>query len=283
MRGTTGKQVAVFVVFLVVVAGGVFLALYLMRTPHEPGSLPRAGSAAPPPPAVESPMDAGTPGEVSPPSVPAAGEPTDEQIREWAAALSSNAELARWAQNQYLLGKFVATVEIIARGESPRQLLPFMAPEGRFETLRRGEDEFLDPQSYHRYDGVATAFASLDAQVCARLIERLYPWLNRKYREIGEPGVEFRTTLAGAIAELLRVPVVEGDVPLHTRAVAMRISIPEFEAMSQAQKHLFRMGPDNIRKIQAKLREIGRALGLSRELDAVVPLALPPREQPASP
>jgi len=276
MGEATGKRVVVFAVFLVVVGTGVFLALFLLRTPREPTGLQREDAAIPLP-AVDTPMDGGAPPEAPPPAPPPPGEPGDEQIRRWAAALSADAELARWLQNPYLLGKFVSTVEIIARGESPRQVLPFMAPEGKFETLRRGEDEILDPQSYRRYDGVATAFASLDAEACARLVDRLYPWLNRKYSEIGEPGASFRATLAKAIAELLRVPAVEGDIPLHTRAVALQISIPELEAMSQAQKHLFRMGPENIRKIQSKLREIGRALGLSKELDAVAPLALPPR------
>jgi hypothetical protein len=36
---------------------------------------------------------------------------------------------------------------------------------------------------------------------------------------------------------------------------------PDLENLTAAQKHLLRMGPENIRVIQAKLREIAQALG----------------------
>jgi hypothetical protein len=36
---------------------------------------------------------------------------------------------------------------------------------------------------------------------------------------------------------------------------------PELESLSDAKKHLLRMGPDNVGAIQAKMREIAIALG----------------------
>jgi hypothetical protein len=38
---------------------------------------------------------------------------------------------------------------------------------------------------------------------------------------------------------------------------------PELESLSQAQKHLLRMGPENILRIQSKLRELAKALGIA--------------------
>jgi hypothetical protein len=267
----SGKRAAAVFVFLAFVTIGVFVFFYFQDEPEEPAAesveaMPAAPDAGVPPAEPELPV------EEAAPARPVMEKPTDAQIREWAEMLSVDQVFTRWVQTQHLLGKFVAVVENISTGQSPRKLLGFMEPEGKFKTLIRGEREFLDPESYRRYDVVANAFASLDAQKCARLVNRMYPWLDRKYREMGKPGLDFRGALAKAIAELLRVPVVTGDIPLQGKAVSMEIAIEELEAMSDAQKHLFRMGPENIRKIQAKLREVGRALGMSTELDQVQPI-----------
>ncbi|GMU06211.1 DUF3014 domain-containing protein [Corallococcus caeni] len=37
---------------------------------------------------------------------------------------------------------------------------------------------------------------------------------------------------------------------------------PSLEALGAAEKHLLRMGPENMRKLQAKLTELAAALGL---------------------
>ncbi len=250
------------IAFLLVVLGAG-LALYL--TLRRPDAAPPA-----PPPAPASPAEAPatppppTPAEPDParPAQPAT-EPSDEQIRAQAAQCVGNAPLARWLENQSLIGKGVAVVDLIARGESPRKLLSVLEPTGKFRALQQNEREYLDPQSYERYTPLADAVEAMDAQACGRLYQRLEPWLEKKYREIGEPGRTFRVALAEAIGELLRVPAFEGDIPLSTTAVNMKMDLPELENLSDAQKHLLRMGPKNVRRIQAKLRELARTLGLS--------------------
>ena len=57
-----------------------------------------------------------------------------------------------------------------------------------------------------------------------------------------------------AIDELLSVPVIEGDVMFEEKTQILCYGDAELEAMSQAQKHLFRMGPQNVRTIQTKLQ-----------------------------
>jgi hypothetical protein len=50
---------------------------------------------------------------------------------------------------------------------------------------------------------------------------------------------------------------------------------PELEGLSRAQKHLLRMGPGNVRVIQAKLRELRTALGLPTPAGDAAPEPLP--------
>lgn len=268
------KRVMVAFVVLVFMALVGVLVYYLVRD----RLVDQADSPVPPP---EAASDAGTvdatgeqPPEATQPKTPGALSPDDDSIRKMVTKFSKNQEVARWLGTEHLLGKFVAVIELISRGESPGKLLHFMEPEGKFAVIERGEEEFLDPSSYRRYNLVAKAFASLDAQKCAALIQGLSPHLEAKYREMAKPGENFRTALTRAMVELLRVPAVEQEIPLERISVTLKIAIPELEAMSAAQKHLFRMGPVNIIRIQTKLLEIGRALGLSAELDSIRPITL---------
>ncbi len=79
---------------------------------------------------------------------------------------------------------------------------------------------------------------------------------------MGYPEEDFDKTLTVAIVELLKVPVVEGEILLEATVASYKMADPELENLSEAQKHLIRMGPENVRKIQAKLRKIGLALGI---------------------
>ena len=61
------------------------------------------------------------------------------------------------------------------------------------------------------------------------------------------------------------MPILEADVPVKrvVRAVVVyEYADPRLEAMTPAQKALLRMGPRNVPRVQAKLRELAAALGL---------------------
>jgi hypothetical protein len=181
---------------------------------------------------------------------------SDENIRDLAGALSGRPELARWLLSGSLIRKFVATVDNIANGESPRRHIDFFQVEDEFPVLERDGTWYVDPQGYRRYDVVAEVFASLDTEGTVDLYRRLTPVLQSTYRDLGYPRGNFQATLMRAIEELLGVPIIEGDVSLEEKLESFALSSPQLEALSQAQKHLFRMGPRNVRLIQARLREL---------------------------
>ena len=108
---------------------------------------------------------------------------------------------------------------------------------------------------------VADAFASLDTEGSIRLFRQLKPVIQEAYRDLGYPDQDFQDTLVKAIQELLRVPVVK-DVLVQKKVVSYEMIDPQLEKLSQAQKHLLRMGPENVQKIQSKLRELALALGV---------------------
>lgn len=187
---------------------------------------------------------------------------SDGFVRERAASASPRPELAAWLAGEGLVARFVAAVDNVANGESPRAHLRELAPAGPFQASERGGREVVSERSWARYDLATSLFASLDAEACARLHRLLLPLFEEAYRELGGGEDRFDDALARAFRELLRAPTIDADVEVVPRIRSYHFADPELEALSPAQKHLLRMGPRNARAVQAKLHELAAALGI---------------------
>lgn len=190
---------------------------------------------------------------------------SDELVRKEARGISSHQLYDSWLKTSRLIHKFTAAVDNIAHGLSPRKQVDFFNPGEEFQVVEKAGRFYIDPQSYRRYDPVLEVFLSLDTQQAVRLYRRLKPTIQEAYTKLGYPDSDFNDTLITAIKELLKVPVREGDILLEKKVMSYRLADPDLENMSEAQKHLFRMGPQNIKKIQEKLRDIAMALGFEED------------------
>lgn len=188
---------------------------------------------------------------------------SDELVRRMARELSSRPGLAEWLATDDLIRRFVGAVVRVAAGRSPREPLEFAEPDGEFGVRERGESTVVDSASYRRYDPAAAIFVSLDTDGTAELYRRLLPLFREAYRELGFRDEPFEVMLARAVETLLAVPVPEPPVELVPEGgTAWEYRDPELEELNPAQKHLLRMGPENVRRVQAKLRELSEALDL---------------------
>jgi flagellar basal body-associated protein FliL len=186
---------------------------------------------------------------------------SDALVRDLVEELSSHPKLALWLMTDDIIRKFVAAVDNIANGHNPKPQIDFFKPEGSFLVKEEDGETFIDPESYRRYDSVAEVFLSLDTKGCATLYKKLRPTMQDAYKELGYPEGDFQTTLRKAIRELLNVPIVNKNIHVVKDVVTYKMTDPELESLSQAQKQLLRMGPENVRRIQAKLKDIAQALG----------------------
>jgi hypothetical protein len=191
---------------------------------------------------------------------------SDKVIRGLAGGLSPHQSLESWLKSQDLIRRFVAAVDNIANGLSPRPQIDFFAPKGEFRVIRRNGRYYVDSSGYRRYNLVAEVFVSLDVNRTIELYRRTKPLIQEAYADLGYPDQDFDDTLAGAIIELLKVPVVQGDMLLERKVISYAIADPGLENLSEAQKYLLRMGPENTRKIQRMLRELGTGLKIPEYL-----------------
>jgi hypothetical protein len=170
--------------------------------------------------------------------------------------------LAWVGADEDLTRTFVAGIERVAQGKSPRTQMAVLAPEGGFQAAADGVGGLVaTPESFARYDLIADIASAIDTEAVALAYQRLRPLLNEAYREIGPQGADFDRALARAIAVLQQVPIVDSPA-LEATVEGYRYRNPELEALSPAQKHLLRMGADNVRRLQAKLAALAAAIGL---------------------
>ncbi|MCX7974545.1 MAG: DUF3014 domain-containing protein [Candidatus Aminicenantes bacterium] len=185
---------------------------------------------------------------------------SDDYIRMVVREISTHPKLAAWLKTKNIIRKFTAAVDNIANGQSPRKQIDFFSPRGSFSVVKKGDRLIIDHASYRRYDSLVDVFISLETKGCVSLFRSLKPLFQEAYRELGYPEADFETTLIKAILELLRTPIVENEIVVEKGIVNYYLVDPILEQLSDAQKHLLRMGPDNVAAIQMKLRELALAL-----------------------
>jgi hypothetical protein len=219
--------------------------------PSAPGAVPEAKKELPPPsPTATAPL----------PDL----NQSDDYVLELMKGLSSHAKLAAWLKIENIIRVITASVDNIARGLSPRPHLGFLSPGKAFMVNEKAGKLYIDPQSYTRYNLVADVFASLDASKTIKVYRELEPLFQQAYRELGYPDRDFKDTLIQAIKRLISTPVVQREflVKEAEKGINYQIVEEDLEGLSPAQKHLLRMGPNNTRKIQKKLREMALTLGV---------------------
>ncbi len=255
-RGRT----AVIVVAGAAVLGVAVAVLYALKpevplTPAEPAADVVAPTSAP-----EAAAAAPLKEHAASPALPTL-DGSDDYLRTWARQLLGSADVEAWLASPGLLRRLVGAVSSAADGESPAPLLPFLVPEDPFEVDEQGEQTFIAPAAWSRYDALTGVISKLDAGQAAAAIDAMNPLLSQAWREIGRPGTTFKSALGRVVEQLLAVPEIDADVEVVPKGAVWAYADPALESLTPAQKHLLRLGPDNVRKVQEKLRELRDALG----------------------
>lgn len=213
-------------------------------------------------------------GEPMPGVVPELGE-SDTFVRELLRHLSQHPRLAAWLATDGLVRNFTVVVSNVSEGRTPAGHVPVLRPAGDFRIIENGEELFIDPRSYTRYNDLADAAASVDPAGMAEIYATLKPRLEEAHRELGAPEGVFDQTLERAIVQLLRTPVPQEPVRLRpaVEGIGYAFADPRYESLTGAQKQLLRMGPRNVRLVKSALHDIALELGIPAE-------RLPPQQVP---
>ncbi|MDH3404061.1 MAG: DUF3014 domain-containing protein [Acidobacteriota bacterium] len=215
--------------------------------------------AAPTAPAPEEPAPA--PVAIEAIDLPPLAE-SDPWLRDVVGQLSENPQLLTWLLNDDLVRRLVAAVDNVAEGVSPRSHVVFLQPRGAYQADGTGDRLKVDAASYRRYETLAAVITSLHVDGTAQAYRTVKPLLDEAYRDLGYPGADFDAVAVRAIQRLLDTPVVP-EPELERFASSYKYADPRLEALDDAQKQFLRLGPENLRAIQAHVRRIAERAGLA--------------------
>jgi hypothetical protein len=169
--------------------------------------------------------------------------------------------------------RVVATTDNLAREHAAPALWPVTPTPGRFSTLAVGSaaasTTTISPSNSQRYTPFVQFIEAVDAAQAVKLYARLYPLFQQAYEELGFPRRYFNDRLVAVIDLLLATPVtaappevslleVKGPIASVQPWVRYEFTDPALRKLTAGQKMLLRTGPDNQRRLQAKLMEIRR-------------------------
>jgi hypothetical protein len=201
-----------------------------------------------------------TPEPVIPAPQPPEVDVSDIAVKTAVLVLAKNPEAARLLVDDDLLRRFVVFTNNLSDEELAPNFHLLNAPEKSFRTYQQAGKEWIDAASFKRYTPYAEAFDAMPVERLMRLYNLYKPSILGHYAEIGYPDKNFDITFSDAIDHLLDTPEIPIPVEVFTESVMYKYADTRIENLSAAQKQLLRTGPENMRLIKAKLREIKDAV-----------------------
>ncbi len=264
LRATPRSPLLPMALAAVVVASGAGLYWWLN---HEPAIPPAVETSAEPAPATVPPA-ATIQHPIEQVVVPAPAEPalplpalgdSDALLFESLAALLADDGWRSLLAGDFLIQRFVATIDNLPRRKLAPHLLPVRSAPGALQTAGQGGAIAIGEANAARYDAYVKVLSAIDPERLVALYVRLYPLFQQAYRETGQPDGYFNDRLVAVIDHLLAAPTPSGPLLLVRPKVFWEFADPVLEQASAGEKLMIRIGPAHAATVRARLAAI-RAL-----------------------
>jgi len=178
---------------------------------------------------------------------------SDALLREEMTGISPM--LSGWLNTDQLVRKYVVIANDFSQGLRLEKNLRFLEWDQPFAVDQDNENLFIATKSYQRYDRLAAAINALDVQATLAVYKKFRPLLVQVFREFSYPDeYSLEDIFTKAAAVILAAPAKDGQVALERQSARYKFADQQLEALNPIHKQMLRMGPDNTRIIQNKLR-----------------------------
>jgi len=249
----------VLLTIVIVVFAGLVAGSWYYTQQHEEQALPPA------PPSVEAPPTPKREPEIRYPVQPAQPEgakslppleDSDASLQQALTGLVDGKALARWLNLDSIVRRIVVTVDNLPRRKLPQQYSLTKPVAGKFLAAGKDDNLSMRPENARRYTPYVDMVETLDTAKLVGLYARFYPLLQQEYKNLGSPSKYFNDRLVEVIDDLLAAPDATQPIKLVQPKVFYQFADPALEELSAGGKIMVRIGPDNARRVKAKLREI---------------------------
>ncbi len=231
-----------------------------------PDIKPAVPAEAPQPPAPDIPVPPPPP-PPPPQSEPVAPEPppltleeSDEVLRRELATAGESALLVGALEQDDLVERGTAMVDVLSRGLLVQKVLPVPRPSGKFTVSDNAGTLTIAPESYARYDDYARAVDELDVPTLVASFDETRHLLEQAYAGLGYKPEDLDNAMIRALDRILATPAVDAPPEVVPVGGIYKFADPALERLAPVQKLLLRMGPENAAVVKAKARELRAAL-----------------------
>lgn len=196
-------------------------------------------------------------------SLPALGS-SDQPFRD--AMLGVSATLSPWLQADQLIRKYLLIANDFSQGLRLEKHMRFLKQAEPFAVEKAANGVFISKQSYQRYDQLAAAIDAMDARAAGKVCRQFKPLLLEVFAEFGYPAERpLEDLFLKSAAQILAAPIMEEPIALKKHLVYYKYADAKLEALSPVARQMLRMGPDNTRIIQNKVRQLVEMLVNNKE------------------
>ena len=189
---------------------------------------------------------------------------SDEPFRE--AMIRVSPALAPWLNTDQLIRKYVLIANDFSQGLWLEKHMRFLKQAQPFSVEQTDSGMFISNKSYQRYNKLAAAIDAMDVQSTLAVYKKFRPLLLQIFAEFSYPAEhQLEDILVKSAAEILAAPVIEEPIALVRPSVQYKFADKKLEALDPVSKQMIRMGPENTRIIQNKVRLLVENLANMKE------------------
>jgi hypothetical protein len=179
---------------------------------------------------------------------------SDNTVRATLTRLLPNLKDSNFLKKEQVLMRFITLINDIAQGDILFKHRQYLKPVRSFPVVTVGESLVLDPQGYHRFDGIVSTFMAVDSNAAIAWLKANSALVAIAFAQFGH-SKEFplHQMLLQAIETVLAAPIIREDIKLITKNSRYQFANLDYEALSGVKKQMIRLGPDNTLAIQEKL------------------------------
>lgn len=184
---------------------------------------------------------------------------SDEGFR--SAVNDVSVSLGDWFKTKDVVRKYIVLVHDISQNQILNKNRQFLSVPQNKMVEADSQGLHLSKQGYRRYDRFANAVASIDVQKGLELYLTYQPLFNKVFKSFSYPKTyNLEDIFLKAAANVLKAPIIETRIDLYKHSVLYKFTDKKLESLSHVEKQMLRMGPENTRKIQGKLRQLAEAI-----------------------
>jgi len=189
---------------------------------------------------------------------------SDALFRDELTALAPG--LADWLNTDQLIRKYMLIANDFSQDLRLEKHLRFVKLAQPFAVDQANEKLVIAGDSYRRYDKLAAAINALDTQSVLDTYKKFRPLLLQVFSEFSYPEqYSLDDIFTKSAAVILAAPIMDGDIAVVKHGLNYKFADQQLESSNPIHKQMLRMGPENTRLIQNKLRQLVEGLVNQKE------------------